>query len=165
MSLIYKLTRANMTTYGDTQWALNEAKTAPGTGPLCSSGWLYAYEDPLVAVFMDPLHGQFGPTARLFVGDGDVGLRDPDWKVGCGRIVLTEEIPLPVLTTDMRVEASVRCAMVVCKDAAWTRWADVWLSGTDRTVEAEAAARASRAAAARAADAIDLPRILRAVAA
>jgi hypothetical protein len=32
---------------------------------LCQEGILHVYRHPLVAVFMDPIHANFGPSARL----------------------------------------------------------------------------------------------------
>ena len=83
--LLYKLTDAQAQTHGDTQWGDNVEHTAPGTGPLCSAGWIHAYTDPLLAVLLNPIHAKFS-SPRLWEADGDVGATDHGLKVGCTRL-------------------------------------------------------------------------------
>lgn len=139
MTTIYKLTDQNMQTYGGTQWVLGEERTTDGRGEMCGPGWLHAYTDPLLAVLLNPLHANISEP-RLFVGDGDIGAVDYGLKVGCTRMVLTEEItPLPVVTETQRIRFGILCAKQVVfgagANSVWLRWPDAWLSGEDRTWE------------------------------
>jgi hypothetical protein len=43
---------------------------------LCGPGWLHAYESPLVAAFMNPIHADFRKP-RLFEAEGKIGNRLP----------------------------------------------------------------------------------------
>ena len=148
---VYKLTDANMRTWGGFQWTLGETRTASGDGGLCGPGWLHAYEDPLVAVFMAPAHVE-GYT-RLFEGEGEIRRRDGPLKCGCTSLRLDREIPMPALTTAQRVRAAILCAMAVRwkGDDRWRAWAQGWLDGKNRTAEAAAARAAAWEAAAEAA--------------
>jgi hypothetical protein len=151
MTTVYKLTDGDMRTRGGFQWKLGEEKTAPGTGELCTNGWLHAYTDPLLAVLLAPVHGAEKYT-RLFRAEGEVGATNHGLKVGCDRMTLVEEMKLPEVTTEQRIRFGILCARKVCRDPGWSAWAERWLSGEDRTQEAaeraESAARAAAGAAA-----------------
>ena len=155
MTTIYKLTDAAMQTYGGYQWALGETRTTSGEGELCGDGWLHCYENANLAVIMNPIHGKFNAaTMRMFEGVGGEKRKD-DRGLKCGytELTLVRQIDVPVISTEHRVAFAIICAMKVCKDEKWTRWADRWLSGEDRS---EAAADAAWAAARAAAEVSDL---------
>ena len=144
MTTIYKLTDRNMQTHNGFQWTMNSTETADGEGDLCGPGFLHAYTDPLLAVLLNPIHADIR-CPRLFRAEGTIKKTDHGLKVGCTEMTLTEELPLPVITTTQRVAFGILCAKEVYKDAGWTRWADNWLSGKDQA-EAAAAAAAEEAA-------------------
>ena len=145
MTTIYKLTDQSMQTYNGFQWTMNNTETADGEGDLCGPGFLHAYTDPLLAVLLNPIHAGI-ENPRLFRAEGTIKKTDHGLKVGCMEMTLTEELPLPVITTTQWIAFGILCAKEVCKAAGWTRWAANWLSGKDRTAEAARAARAARAA-------------------
>jgi hypothetical protein len=151
MAKLYKLTDQKHQTYGGCQWGEGVERTAPG-GRLCSEGVLHAYTDPLLAVLLNPIHGNFRNPV-LWECDGDVCVTDHGLKVGCTRLRTDKIIPLPSVTDTQRTAFGILCAKKVCKDAAWNTWADNWLSGVDRSMAAAAAAEAARAWAAAAAEA------------
>ena len=101
MPTLYKLTDADGRTHGGCQWAEGVEHTAPGTGELCTAGWLHAYTHPLLAVLMSPAHVSWWRTARLWEAEGDVGKND-GIKVGCTRLCTIREIPRPVVTDEQR---------------------------------------------------------------
>jgi hypothetical protein len=150
METIYKLTDENMRTYNDFQWEIGKTYETNGRGDLCGPGWLHAYTDPLLAVLLNPIHADL-KAPRLFRGEGLVGKTDGGLKIGCSRMVLREELPLPQVTTEQRIKFAIYCALEVYKEPNFTRWAQGWLAAAD------AAARAAytAAAAARAAYAAD----------
>ena len=161
--IVYKLTNQEMQTCGGFQWKLGEIKEASGEGPLCSSGWLHSYEDPLLAVLHNPIHAAIN-SPRMFTADtlGGRVLYDLQLKLGSTQLVLLEEIRVPQITTAQRVAYGILCALEVCKSDHFTSWAERWLSGEDRSADAAAAAawREARAAtwanaAARAARAVE----------
>ena len=139
MTTVYKLTDENMRTYGGCQWEIGVAKTSSGEGELCGPGWLHAYTDPLLAVFLNPLYAKF-KKPRLFECEGDVGKTDHGLKIGCTRLTLVREIPVPVVTVEQRVRFAILCAMEVYHDPKWRVWALSRLSGEDRSARASASA-------------------------
>jgi hypothetical protein len=143
MSNLYKLTDGDGQTRGPTQWGPGVSHSGTGEGELCGPGWIHAYEHPLIAVLMNPTHADF-KNPRLWEAEGEVGLRDGQLKCGCKALTTVREIPLPSITTEMRVRFAVLCAKEVCAYPAWNAWADKWLSGGDRS---EAAAGTAAAAA------------------
>src|SRR6266496_3568750 len=128
METLYKLTDENMQTFRGFQWELGEEQIVPGMGELCSTGWLHAYTDPLLAVLLNPMHARIA-NPRLFRCQGEVGKTDHGLKVGCVRLTLAEEMPLPVVTTEQRVKFAILCALSVYHEATFAAWANAWLSG------------------------------------
>jgi len=147
MTMLYKLTDQNGQTYGETQWGPGVTHTAPGTGELCTNGWIHAYTDPLLAVFLNPIHANF-QSPRLWECEGEVGADDHGLKVGCISLTTLRELPLPEVALDQRVRFAILCAIRDYSEPRWLAWAEGWLSGADRTAAAAAGAWfAARAAA------------------
>jgi len=146
---LYKLTDEHDRTYGGTQWGEGVTHTAPGKGPLCSAGWIHAYTDPLLAVMLNPIHGDFSKP-HLWEAEGVVGVEDHDLKVGCESLTTVRRMKVPRVTQAQRVRFGVLCALEVYRESHFVARAEAWLSGSDRTEEAaweaaEAAAWAARA--------------------
>ena len=139
MIKLYKLTDSCGKTWGGTLWGAGVSHSGTGEGGLCGPGWIHAYEHPLIAVLLNPIHGDF-ENPRLWEAEGEVGLRDGQLKCGCKTLTTVREIPLPKITTEMRVRFAILCAKEVCACLAWNAWADKWLSGEDRTQAAAEAA-------------------------
>jgi len=152
--MLYKLTDENGCTKGETQWGAgvtHGAKGAPDQ-PLCSDGWIHAYESALLAVLLNPIHANF-TTPQLWEAHGRIGIRDGQLKCGCRSLTTLRRIELPPITLDQRVRFAIACTWLICTDTQWRAWATDWLSGADRTAEAAwtAAAEAAWTAAAEAA--------------
>jgi len=136
----YKLTDENGQTYGGYEWGPGVSHSAPGTGELCSDGWIYVYDSPCVAVMMNPCHADF-ENPRLWECEvSGKELDDHGLKRGVQKCMTVQEIPVPVLTTEQRVEIAIRCALRVWSNVDFTRWAERWLDGTDRSAAAAWAA-------------------------
>jgi hypothetical protein len=157
---VYKLTTQDCKTRAgksnETTWGEGVERTASGEGDLCGPGWLHAYEDPLVAVFMNPVHANLRDPV-LWECDGDVGKRDGEQKCGCTRLKTLVQIPMPQITIDQRVEVAIRMARAILKQLnvvieKWEMWADGWLDWSDRSAAANAAAYSAAYAANAAAD-------------
>jgi hypothetical protein len=93
---------------------------------------------------MDPEHGNFGATARMWEAEGRVEKRDGHLKCGCLSLTTVREIPLPQITIEQRVRFAIACEWPGYDDPKWRTWARKWLSGEDRS--AASAASAGRAA-------------------
>lgn len=135
MKKLYKLTDENCRTRNDTQWGPGVSHSGTGVGKLCSPGWVHAYEHPLIAALLNPIHADF-KNPRLWEAEGEVAIRDGQVKCGCKTLTTTREIPLPEITTEMRVRFAILCAKQVAPLApweAWNTWADKWLSGENRS--------------------------------
>ena len=161
---LYKLTNEKDWTHGDCQWGENITHETSGEGNLCGPGYTHWYTDPLLAILLNPIHGDFDlASAHLWEGEGEVVQNDHGLKVGCAKATTLRRIELPHITPTQKVRFAILCAKVVVTDPEWNRWADNWLSGKDRMAQeaawaAEVAARAAEAAeaawAARAAEAV-----------
>ena len=155
MDALYKLTDENWVTRGHTKWGPGVTHTAPGNGELCTSSYLHAYRDPLVAVFMNPIHA--GISDPIMWEAKGIVERDDGTKVGCTKLTTTKIIDLPAMTTDQRVKIAVLAAREVYAGKHFVKWARAWLDGTDRSLayatEAAKAAASAAETAARAAEA------------
>ncbi len=139
MIKLYKLTDSCGKTRGGTQWWPGVSHSGTGKGELCGPGWIHAYEHPLIAVLMNPIHADF-KHPRLWEAEGEIAIRDGQLKCGCKTLTTIREIPLPEITTEMRVRFAIMCAKEVCACLSWNAWADKWLSGEDRSGAAAGAA-------------------------
>lgn len=133
---VYKLTSAAMTTFQGFKWQLGKTYRATGRPrrPLCSAGWLHAYDHPLVALFHNPIHAEFNRNMRLFEAKtGRIVKFDGPMKLGARSLTLVRELDVPVITTEMRVRYAIKIAWPQ-GDAIWCTWAKNWLTGADRTM-------------------------------
>ena len=147
-----KLTDRNGQTRRGCQWGEGVSHKATGQGTaLCSDGVIHYYTDPLLAVFADPIHGNFGETALLWEFEPDKEVASDALKKGCKRGTTIEQIEKPVITLEQRVSIAIKLALLVYTNPKFVLWANAWLSGKDRSAEAawaaESAARSAEAAA------------------
>ena len=158
MTTLYKLTCADDTTRGGCPWGVNIEHRTSGEGDLCGPGWTHWYTDPLLAVLLNPIHGDFDPaTMHLWEGEGDIGKTDHGLKVGCARGRTIRQIEIPVVTTVQRVAFGILCALEVNRNAAFVTWARRWLDDTGRSAQAAEWAAAWAAWAANELEAVGKP--------
>ncbi|MGA7524525.1 MAG: hypothetical protein WBW84_18890, partial [Acidobacteriaceae bacterium] len=141
----YKLTDENGQTMGHTQWAPGVTHTAPGTGDLCSSGWIHTYSHPLLAVLLNPVHADFIRPKLWECEVSGASKDDCGLKQGWESVTTVREIPLPVVSVEQRVRFAILCAKEVYQEPEFILWADRWLTGEDRSPWAAWAAAASSA--------------------
>jgi hypothetical protein len=146
---LYKLTDEFGSTKNNTHWSEGikheiAKELRDSTKPLCSKHYLHAYENSLVAVFMNNRHAKFSKP-RLWLATGWVSKRDGQLKCGCFSLKIIKEIQLPKLTVAQRVRTAIYCALSHPVSNNFHTWAVDWLSGKDRT-RADAAAYAYDAA-------------------
>jgi hypothetical protein len=135
---VYKLTDASMKTRGGFQWELGvERKVKPYTGEECSDGAMHSYSDPLLAVFMNPTHSVYDTEdMRMFEANTGRRYKRERLKIVSEKLTIVKEIKVPELSPLQRLEAAIKMAKLVCKDEKWNSWANDWLSGEDRSREA-----------------------------
>ena len=155
MVTVYKITDKNSRTRpgmsNETQWGAGVTHTAPGGGEMCSDKWLHAYASPLLAVLLNPAHGDFEKaTMKLWECRAVVGVRKAD-KLGCKQLTTVAEIEIPSFTTEQRVAFALLVAKSVYKDKSFHTFANNWLTGKDRSESAARSAARSAAWSARSA--------------
>jgi hypothetical protein len=146
-AVCYKLTNEDNNTYNGTQWGPGISHETDGTLGLCGPGWLHYYDDPLLAVLLNPIHGNFSPrTMRLWkcLPEGKIK-EDSGKKFGCTKLTTLEQIAIPEISTRQKAAFGILCALEVYdkwenldKDKIWYNWAKKWLSGTDNATTADA---------------------------
>lgn len=125
---LYKLTDEHGQTLGKTQWGPGITHCGTGRGDLCSSGWIHAYEHPLLAVIFNPIHGGF-ISPLLWEAEGEIALRAGQTKCGCKCLTTLREIPLPVVSREQRVKFAITCALAICPTPEFKEWARSWFAG------------------------------------
>lgn len=153
--IAYKLTDKKGQTKNKTQWGENVTHSATGNNPkLCSNGWIHFYADPLIAVFMNPVHANFVNPILWKCETAGEHKHEP-LKSGCKILTTLQQIDLPVVTTTQRIAFGILCAKQVYNNAEWNKWADNWLTGLNRSKEAAYAITFDAYAYAAAAEAIE----------
>jgi len=144
-----KLTDKDGKTQGNYQWGEGVSREAIGEGTaLCSDGVIHYYADPLLAVFADPIHGDFGETSILWEFKPDKEVNGDALKKGCKKGTTIKRIGKPIITMEQRVTIAIKLALLVYEDPKFVLWARDWLSGKNRSAwaAAEAAWAAAKAA-------------------
>lgn len=142
------MTDKNDQTHNNCQWGENITVETSGEGELCSEGYTHWYTSPLLAVLLNPIHGNYYlKTAHLWEGEGEVINDNHGLKVGCKKATTLCRISLPELTLEQKIAFGILYTKEVYDGKVWNNWADKWLSGEDRSREsARVAARAAFAA-------------------
>jgi len=140
----YKLTDQNLRTYMGFQWVVGEWVDASGEldQSLCSDGWIHFYDDPLLAVFFNPIHANIDKP-RLWEIEIDGDTKVDATKGGARRARLVRELPLSLISLSQRVEIGIRCVLTLHSEPNFVIWAENWLNGTNRTKAAAAKAAAA----------------------
>ena len=174
MGEAWKWTSANRRTTGGEgpsattlQWGEGvEHTVVPWRGVLCTAGVIHCYDDPQLAVLMDPSHGRYSvdDSGVLWLCAWSGRTVTAADKRGVERLRTIRVVELPVLSTEQRVEIAIRASLVVLPVARrWAEgagrgdvithlavvaaWAGQWLDGTDRSDASASSAAASSEAA------------------
>ena len=134
MNIRYKLTDQDLNTYHWTHWYLNEWKETSGLeDKLCTSSWLHCYTSPLLAILLNPIHADIiNPKLFKCEVEGKC-LTDKGLKEGWTRMRIIEEMEVPQLSNINKIAFGILCALEVCKEEKFVKWANNWLDGSDRT--------------------------------
>ena len=148
----YKLLTQDLKSH-NTQWQIGVPITIQKEGnEMCTNQVLHCYNHPLLAVLFNPIHAKI-QNPKLFEISVDQIVNTDGLKFASKSQTLIEEISLPQINTEQRIEFAIKVAKLVCEDSKWNTWADSWLDGSDRSKESAWAAYADAADAARAANA------------
>ena len=118
-----------------------------------SDDYIYVYDNPLVAVLLNPIHANF-PWPLLWEEDAVDVQSDRGLKFGAKEVTTLRQIPVPEISTEQTVRFGILCALAVSKKAQFQSWAEAWLSKTYKAHEVtewaewEAAIQSEKAAAA-----------------
>ena len=151
--ILYKLTNANsesgLPPAKPTTWSKGfHPPRLDGYGPLCTRHWYHAYSSPLLAVLLDPIHGDFGEGRRCYrvkVNEADVGDLDSGLKFGFKTGLVLDEVPLPEVTLVQKIAFGILCSLESPQPGKYFYWAPDWLSGKNRSCESAEAVRESAA--------------------
>jgi len=125
-----------MRTYKGFQWELGKWYETTGEGRLCSPSWLHFYNDPLLGMFMNPIHAGI-KNPRLFRAEVEGKFLDNNGlNYGYSRARLIEELTVPQISPVQRVRFAIFCVKEIYKGKKWNEWANNWLSGKNRTTNA-----------------------------
>jgi len=144
----YKLTDNNDQTYGKCQWGKNVEHRVKGEDNLCTPGWIHFYKNPLLAVFLNPIHGKYN-LDKAHLWECEVGGKikeDRGLKWGASRIKTIKRVKLPKVTIEQRVKFGILCALEGYPEKSFTKWANDWLNGKDKSKEPAYYAAADAAA-------------------
>jgi hypothetical protein len=142
MAVAIKLTDEHGQTYGWMQWGEGVEHTVEHwTGELCSAGVIHCYEgqteqDALaLALLLNSIHPNF-TSPRAFRCEVSGRSVNDGMQSGWETVRTVREIPVPSVEAEQYIEAAITVVLEVCDDEQWRRWAECWLSGTDRSAEA-----------------------------
>lgn len=112
MKPLFKLTDESGRSRNNTQWGEHVSHSGTGEGSLCSPGWIHVYDSPLLAIMLDPIHGDFGPDALLWKGvaSGKKGPPDHGLKFGVETFRTDQQIEKPAVTLTQRIAFGILCA-------------------------------------------------------
>ena len=142
MPVRYKLTDAEGYTrkgkYGETKWDKHaQTRVTNGKGDLCTHGWTHVYTHPILAEFLDPIHGQYGSCSKLIsVNVSGRCKKDRGLKEGWTKVSFRSHKTRQKVSSVQVIAFGILCAIKVYKKPEFQLWAKNWLSGKDRSANA-----------------------------
>ena len=106
---VYKLTRADKTTYGGMLWGEGVTHTATGTGGLCTDGVIHSYRSPLLAALLNPIHANHS-NPILWEASCPKITHDDGTKLGSKKLTTIRQVPMPTITYRQKVIFAILCA-------------------------------------------------------
>ena len=145
--IMYKLVTQEWTSHKNMSWSIGKVNKAKGKGKqLCSPDLLHCYKSPAQAVLFNSIHAKIENPILLEVECSEI-LADDGLKFGCKEQTPVRVIPLPEITLEQKTAFAINCALEAYSEKSFVLWADKWLSGEDRSIDAASiASRATEAA-------------------
>ena len=126
---------------GETLWQKGTVRETTGEYELCGPGWTHVYTHPLLAELLDPIHGDYGPGAKLIaVRVSGKTLSDRGLKEGWTRVEYSRAAKRRKVSLTQKTAFGILCALETPQEPGFQRWAENWLSGKDRSQESAKAA-------------------------
>jgi hypothetical protein len=129
---LYRLTERNCGKEGVTI-------SATGKGEISGIGFIRVYDHPLIAVLMNPIHGNIDEPIMWEV-KGEIKIKGSQLECACVSVTALRQIPIMIIPRERRIRFAILSAKSVSRNNQWIKWADDWLAGTDRTVASSIAA-------------------------
>lgn len=114
MTTLYKLTtscgKTRKSWNNEKQWGEGVKHRATGDKRkgLCSDAYIHAYEHPIIALIMNPVHANFH-NPLLWEAQGRIIVRSDDGKVGCRSLTTIKRIEKPKI-----ILSQLQCAFEYC---------------------------------------------------
>ncbi len=135
-----KLTSADYLTEKHTLWGPGITHEVSGLLVQCQNG-IHAYRSAELAVFLDPIHGIFGPSVVAWECEASGELIDDGLKLCCRRLTTIRRMPIRRPTNEQRIYFAIKCALAVYAEHDFCEWAAGWIGGLDRSRSASLSAR------------------------
>lgn len=101
MTKLYKLTTQDFKTRpgksNECLWGEGVTHVGTGEGELCGPGYIHAYEHPLLAVLLNPIHANY-VNPVMWECEGGIAKRDGQLKVGCVSLTTLKRVLLPKIS-------------------------------------------------------------------
>ena len=146
--MYYKLTTQEVTTHGGFTWEDGKWYRIPdadrGQG-ICSKSYFHCYDDPLLAIFLNPAHADIHNPRLWHVNVEGHRVTERGLKFGFTMMRLAAELPVPQVTVEQRIAFAILCArqaenVEYARPEAtprarqiWNRWAENWLNDANRS--------------------------------
>lgn len=109
---LYKFTDEFNKSYKGCQWGENVTNEADGKG----RAWVHAYIDPLLAVFLIPMHDMYDlKTARLWECDGEI-IENNGLHIRCKKLTTVKRISIPEVSTKQRKQFATLISLEILRD-------------------------------------------------
>ena len=138
-----KLTDSKGQTQNQTQWGEGVTHRATGEGTdMCTDNVIHYYESPEIAIFANPIHANYNKDMMLmWEFKPEHKINHDGLKSACKEGTTIRQVPIPSITTEQRVAAAIKIALLTYNDERFVDWAEKWLSGENRSAGAAKAAR------------------------
>jgi hypothetical protein len=138
-----KLTTQDMKTMAGTvnevKWEIGKwvtAKGSPNLG-LCSTGYIHWYNDPIVAILLNPLHAHIRNPRLWEVETKGIEVEDNGLKFGSTELRLIQELTIPTISIEQYIKIALLCVKSVCSDQIFDIWLNNWIANVDRSLKAK----------------------------
>jgi len=127
---MYLITDENNKTWRDIQWDVNTTHTEPN-----DNYHFYAYNSPIVALFMYPAYEGDVNNPKLWKGKGEECSRDEGFRRRFAKFTTLEPIEVTFPTDEQRLIYGFINALTVAQNKKFNDWAMKYLKKEDQSIE------------------------------